>query len=104
MRIAYRARAFEMETSLTSVYNKLNGLETHPSSELVRYSVDQFAPLIDPLGGARESWLEGYRVKIMDGNHSCEKAGSARAGYGGLVRKSPWEIGIASITVLLILG
>ena len=68
VRAAYRARAPEMATSLTSVYNKLSGLETHTSSELVRYSAAAFTPLIEQVGGVREPWLEGYRVKIIDGN------------------------------------
>ena len=42
VRAAYQAQARELETSLASVYNKLNGLETHTSSELVRYSAAQF--------------------------------------------------------------
>lgn len=27
------------------------------------------APLIEAMGGRRESWLPGYRVKILDGSH-----------------------------------
>ena len=68
VRAAYRAQVEEVETSLTSVYNKLNGLETHTSSALVRYSATEFAPLIEQLGGERVPWLEGFRVKIIDGN------------------------------------
>jgi hypothetical protein len=55
-------------TSITSVYNKLNGLETHTSAELVRYSARELAPLIEHVGGQRQPWLTGYRVKIVDGN------------------------------------
>ena len=36
VRAAYRAQEATVGTSLISVYNKRNGLETHPSSELVR--------------------------------------------------------------------
>ena len=68
IRAAYQARASDVGTSLTSVYNKLNGLETPISSELVRYSATEFTPLIEDVGGQREPWLEGYRVKIIDGN------------------------------------
>jgi hypothetical protein len=68
VRAAYRTRAPEITTSLTSVYNKLNGLETHTSSELVRYSAASFTPLIEQVGGVRGPWLDGYRVKIIDGN------------------------------------
>jgi len=68
VRAAYQARASDMGTSLTSVYNKLNGLETHTSSELVRYSATELTPLIEAMGGQRKPWLEGYRVKLIDGN------------------------------------
>ena len=64
VRAAYQARASDIGTSLTSVYNKLNGLETHTSSELVRYSATELTPLIEAMGGQRKPWLEGYRVKI----------------------------------------
>lgn len=65
---AYQEKEDEVGTSIASVYNKLNGLERHTSAELVRYSASALAPLIEQLGGAREPWLSGYRVKILDGN------------------------------------
>jgi Transposase DDE domain len=68
VRAAYQARARAIETSLASVYNKLNGLETHTSAELVRDSAAQCTPLIAQVGGEREPWLDGHRVKIIDGN------------------------------------
>ena len=54
VRAAYRARAAEVATSLTSVSNKLNGVETHTASALVRYSATEFTPLLKQVGGARE--------------------------------------------------
>jgi hypothetical protein len=68
IRAAYRGQQEDVGTSLVSVYNKLNGLETHTSAELVRYSAREFVPLIEHMGGQRAPWLEGYRVKIVDGN------------------------------------
>jgi IS4 transposase len=65
---AYRAQEAQVGTSVVSVYNKLQELETHTSAELVRYSARQLAPLIEHMGGAREPWLMGYPVKIVDGN------------------------------------
>ena len=38
VRAAYQAHHNDVGTSLVSVYNKLNGLETHTAAELVRYS------------------------------------------------------------------
>jgi hypothetical protein len=76
VRAAYRAQEDKMGASLISLYNKLNGVETHTSAELVRYSARQFTPLIEQLEGARAPWLPGYRVKIIDGN--CLEASERR--------------------------
>jgi IS4 transposase len=65
---AYRAQEAQVGTSVVSVYNKLQEIETHTSAELVRYSARKFAPLIEQVGGARDPWLPGYQVKIVDGN------------------------------------
>jgi hypothetical protein len=76
VRAAYREREDDVGASLISVYNKLNGLETHTSAALVRYSAAVLAPLIEQLDGARAPWLPGYRVKIIDGN--CIEASDRR--------------------------
>ena len=76
VRAAYREREDEVATSLISVYNKLNGLETHTSAELVRYSASVLTPLIEQLDGERAPWLPGHRVKIIDGN--CLEASERR--------------------------
>ena len=76
VRAAYRDREDEVGASLISLYNKLNGVETHTSAELVRYSAAELAPLIEQLDGARAPWLPGYRVKIIDGN--CIEASERR--------------------------
>jgi len=76
VRAAYRDRQDEVGASLISVYNKLNGVETHTSAELVRYSASVLRPLIEQLDGVRASWLPGYRVKIIDGN--CIEASERR--------------------------
>src|SRR5207247_170196 len=66
----------QVGASLISLYNKLNGVETHTSAELVRYSTAVLTPLIEQLAGGRASWLPGYRVKIIDGN--CIEASDRR--------------------------
>lgn len=69
VRSAYQSKDNdEVGASLASVYNKLNGLETETSAELVRYSAGVLSPLIEQVGGERVPWLPGYRVKIVDGN------------------------------------
>lgn len=82
VRAAYRARAHHIDTSLAAVYNKLNGWEPHPASSLVRSSATPLAPLIEPVGGQRDPWLSGHRVKSIDGNGieaSQRRLGALRA-------------------------
>lgn len=76
VRAAYRDQDNTVGASLISVYNKLNGVETHTSAELVRYSATALQPLITKLDGERSPWLPGYRVKILDGN--CIEASEHR--------------------------
>src|SRR5206468_7884530 len=76
VRAAYRDQQDKVGASLISLSNKLNGVETHTSAELVRYSAAVLAPLIEQLDGARAPWLPGYRVKIIDGN--CIEASDRR--------------------------
>ena len=65
---AYQASAQEIGVSVTSVYNKLNGVEPETSASLVRYSADVVTPLVEALVGTLEPLLPGYRIKILDGN------------------------------------
>ena len=76
VRAAYQAQEANAAVSVVSVYNKLKGIETQTSAELVRYSAREFAPLIDHMGGERTPWLKGYQVKIIDGN--CIEASEHR--------------------------
>lgn len=76
VRAAYRAQEAQVGASIISLYNKLNGVETHTSAALVRYSATGLAPLIEQLDGGRLPWLPGYRVKILDGN--CIEASDRR--------------------------
>jgi IS4 transposase len=54
--------------SVTSLYNKLQGVEPVVSAELVRYAASRSGAVIRALGGALPSLLPGYPVKILDGN------------------------------------
>lgn len=73
---AYQASEEEISVSVTSVYNKLNGIEANTSAELVRYAAGQAKPLIEGLGGTIEPLLPGFRVKLLDGN--CIEASEHR--------------------------
>ena len=46
----------EIGVSLTSVYNKINGVETTTSSELVKYSASETRTLIEEIGGGHAPW------------------------------------------------
>ena len=65
---AYQACKEDIAVSITSLYNKLNGMETDTSAELVRYASSQMAPIIEKLGGQKPAPLPGYRIKLLDGN------------------------------------
>jgi IS4 transposase len=54
--------------SVTSLYNKLQGIEPAVSAELVRYTALRVADVIRVLGGGLPPLLPGYPVKILDGN------------------------------------
>jgi Transposase DDE domain len=54
--------------SITSLYNKLHGIETVVSAELVRDSAGSLGNVIRALGGKLPPLLPGYMVKILDGN------------------------------------
>lgn len=66
---AYQDHAASMPVTVTAVYDKLKGIETEVSAELVRDSARQLAPIIRCLRGTAPPLLPGYRVRILDGNH-----------------------------------
>ena len=65
---AYQASVEEIGVSVTSVYNKLNGVETQTSASLVRYSGEATRAIIEEMDGTLPPLLPGYQVKILDGN------------------------------------
>jgi hypothetical protein len=65
---AYQAAEENIGVSITSVYNKLKGIEPEISAELVRFASEQVSPIIKELGGTNPPLLPGYRVKLLDGN------------------------------------
>lgn len=66
---AYQSRIEEAEVSITALYNKLNRVEPNVSAELVRDSFRQAEPLVRLLPASGPSWLAGFHVKVLDGNH-----------------------------------
>jgi IS4 transposase len=83
---AFQASTEDVGVSITSVYNKLNGIEPSTSAELVRYAVGQVEPIIKKLLGKQQPLLPGKRIKLLDGNciekshHRIEELRSIAAG------------------------
>jgi hypothetical protein len=65
---AYQALREQLPVSLTALYDKLGGVEVGTTEALVAYSAQRLGPVIDSLG-AVEHWLDGYRIRVLDGNH-----------------------------------
>ena len=65
---AYQVSKDDIGVSITSVYNKLNGIEVNTSAELVRYAAGEVIPVIAKLGGSAKPLLPGFHVKLLDGN------------------------------------
>lgn len=68
VRAAYLSQAKEITVSLTSVYNKINGVTPQTAAGVVRESGRACAQAIDEMDGRQEAWLKGYPVRIVDGN------------------------------------
>lgn len=66
---AYVAARERVRVSVKSVYNKLNGVETIVSRELVRHTAKQLGEVVRATPVAGPTPFPGYRVKILDGNH-----------------------------------
>jgi hypothetical protein len=66
---AYQAQAEQLGVSDQAVYDKLNHVELGVSAELVRDAARQAAPVIGALQAELPPLVQGYRTKILDGNH-----------------------------------
>ncbi len=73
---AYQASKEDISVSITSLYNKLNCIETNTSAELVRYAAGAVIPVIKGLKGTGPSPLPGKNLKLLDGN--CIEASEHR--------------------------
>ena len=66
---AYQSRADEIPVSITAVYDKLARMELSLCEEMVRDSYRQAEPVVRKLRASEPSWLTGYDVRVIDGNH-----------------------------------
>lgn len=64
---ALQASREEIGVSITSLYHKLNVIESRTSAERVRYAAGQIQLLIEELGGSQQPLMPGFRIKLLDG-------------------------------------
>jgi hypothetical protein len=66
---AYQKMAKDIPVSDQAIYDKLQNVEPAIATALVHHAAGRLRPVIELLGATLPSWLPGYRVKILDGNH-----------------------------------
>lgn len=59
----------ELPTSLSALYQKTRGTEPGVLRALVQGSAERLAPVRIELRTRQKPWLQGYRVRVLDGNH-----------------------------------
>lgn len=65
---AYKENKDNINSSLTAVYDKINGVEIETSQALVRETSIKMAEVVRSVNGKCKPWISGYRIKVMDGN------------------------------------
>jgi hypothetical protein len=65
---AHKKLREEVGVSVAALYDKLAGVETGTTEALVAHSAERLRPIIAELGPSKP-WLEGFRVRVLDGNH-----------------------------------
>ena len=66
---AFQQRREQIAVGISSLYEKLERMETGVSEALVRHSVARLEPLLQALEPTAEEVLPGYEVRILDGHH-----------------------------------
>jgi IS4 transposase len=59
----------DLPVSITALYDKVNRIEPNVVQALVRGSAERLAPVMVPLRKGHTPWLDGWRVRVVDGNH-----------------------------------
>src|SRR3982751_939340 len=59
----------ELKVSMAALYDKVNHAEPAVMQALVQGSAERLAPIVTSLRACGTPWVEGYRVRIVDGNH-----------------------------------
>lgn len=87
VRQAHLARREQIGVSLSALYDKLVLTETETSEALVQHSYRQLLPVVDAMSARLNPWVEGYDVRIIDGN--CIAATEHRVGVTRSTKAAP---------------
>ncbi|MBY0230713.1 MAG: transposase, partial [Gemmataceae bacterium] len=68
VRAAFLDESSGISVSLTSLYNKLQGIEGRVSAALVRHCAAQLLPLVREAGGILPEPIPGHEMHVLDGN------------------------------------
>jgi len=66
---AFKKLAPTLGVTRKAVYDKINHVEIATSAALVRHTGTVLTPVIDELGARVQPLLDGYRTRLLDGNH-----------------------------------
>ena len=66
---AYVRKRKQIAVSIRALYDKLGHIEVSTSRALVQHTAREVQKLVDCTKGCRKPLLNGYRVRILDGNH-----------------------------------
>lgn len=64
----YKAKAKDLNVNRSALYHKLNGVEPQVSAALLRETATELGQLIEQMGGQSAALIEGYQIRILDGN------------------------------------
>jgi IS4 transposase len=78
-------KAVDLPVSITALYDKVNRVEPNVVQALVRGSAERLVPVMAPLRKGVAPWLNGWRVRVVDGNHlpASEKRLAPLRGFRG---------------------
>jgi IS4 transposase len=66
---AYLAEKEQFTVSVIAVYDKLHGVETGVTRQMIVQTAQRLAEIVGHLAPRQQPLLRGYRTKIIDGNH-----------------------------------
>jgi hypothetical protein len=66
---AIQAVSSTLPASVTSIYDKINGVEPLVVRALVKHTSEKLSEVVTMMGGQLPALLPGHRVLVLDGNH-----------------------------------